>query len=104
APRALTGARVGVRALATDRQIAPVTDAAIRLNFNEPANVHLNFFAEIAFDAAFLFNFLAETVGFVFGKIAYLFIEVDARLIGHDPCALLLETIHRRETDPQAYA
>src|ERR1700731_4332402 len=93
APRTLAGARVGVRTLATDRQIAPMANSAIRLNFDQPANVHLDLFAEIALDAAFLFNFLAQTVGLVFGKIADFFIEVDARLIGELARAFLPDTI-----------
>src|SRR5260370_16333960 len=65
APRTLAGARVGVRPLAPHRQVAAVADPAIRLNFDQPANVHLNLLAEIAFHAAFFFDFLAEMVDFI---------------------------------------
>src|SRR5712664_1063692 len=42
APWTLAGARVGVRALAAHRKIPAMANAAIGLNFNQPANVHLN--------------------------------------------------------------
>src|SRR5262249_12608000 len=72
APRPLAGTRVGVRALPANRQIAPVTNPAIRLNFNQAADVHLNLLAEIAFDAPFLFNGLADVIDFIFRQVAYL--------------------------------
>src|SRR5579862_6831526 len=56
AARTLAGTGVRVRALAANRQVAAMTNSAIRLNFNQAADVHLNLLAEIAFDAAFLFN------------------------------------------------
>src|ERR1700677_573634 len=43
--RTLAGASIGVSALAVHRQVAPMTQAAIALHFNQAANVHLNFFA-----------------------------------------------------------
>src|ERR1700743_2675098 len=81
AARTLTGASVGVRALATNRQIAAMTNAAIGLDFDQPANVHLDLFAEIAFDAAFLLDLVAEAVNFVFREIANLLGGVDVGLL-----------------------
>jgi len=66
-----------------------VADPAVRLNFNQPANVHLNLLAEIAFHAAFFFNFLAEMIDFIFRQIANLLGVVDIRLGGELFCALL---------------
>src|SRR5271168_3009699 len=76
AARTLAGASVGVRALAAHRKIPALADAAIRLDFDEPADVHLDLFAEIAFDAAFFFDFLAKAVDFVFGQVANFFREI----------------------------
>src|SRR5262250_2389788 len=80
APRTLARARIRVRALAADREIAPVTNAAIALNFDKPADVHLDLLAEIAFDAPLLFNGLANAVDFLFGKVADLLEVVNIRL------------------------
>ena len=70
--RALAGARVGVRALAAHRKIPAVANAAIRLNFNQPADIHLDLFAEIAFYPAFLLDGLANVIDFFFGQVANL--------------------------------
>src|SRR5579863_6702647 len=77
AARTLAGASVGVRALATNRQIAAMTNAAIRLNFDQAPNVHLDLFAEISFDAAFLLDLVTEPIDLVFGQIANLFRRVN---------------------------
>src|SRR5208282_4867431 len=59
APRAFSRARVGVRALAAHRKIAPVAHSAVALDVDEPADIHLDLLAEIAFDAALLLDGLA---------------------------------------------
>src|SRR2546425_7309579 len=96
-PRTLAGARVRVRPLAANREIAAVANAAIGLNFDQPADVHLNFLAEIAFHAAFLFDGLTETVDFIFGQITNLFRVIDARLCRESSCALLPNAIDRSQ-------
>src|SRR5579871_6711348 len=102
AARTLTGASVGVGALATNRQIAAMTNAAISLDFNQAANVHLDLFAEIAFDAAFLLDLIAEAVDFVFGEVANLFGGVDVGLFGELTRALLSDAVDRGKPDPQS--
>src|SRR6266849_4420445 len=82
APRTLAGARVGVGALAAHRQVPAVPDPAVGLNFDQPADVHLNLLAEIAFHAAFFFNFLAEVIDFILGQVANLLRVIDIRLGG----------------------
>src|SRR5579872_4148129 len=47
--RALAGARIGVRSLATDRKIAPVAETTIRADFNQPLDVQRGILAKIAF-------------------------------------------------------
>src|SRR5207253_9536518 len=64
-PRTLPRARIGVRALPAHRQVTTVPDATVALDFDEPADVHLDLFAEIAFHAAFGFNRLTQTVHFL---------------------------------------
>src|SRR5260370_31959521 len=102
AARALAGARVGVRALAAHRQVAAVADPAVGLNFDQPADVHLDLLAEIAFHAAFLFDFLAEMVDFIFRQVANLLRVIDIRLGGELHRALLPDAIDRGQPDPKA--
>src|ERR1700683_1812095 len=65
--RTFTRTRVGVRPLPVDRQIAAMANPAVRLNFDQPPDIHLNLFAEIAFHAAFGFDGLAQMIRFVLG-------------------------------------
>src|SRR5260370_24482695 len=97
APWTLTRACVGVRALTANRQIAAMTNAAIGLDFDQPANIHLDLFAEIAFDAAFLLDGLAKFVDFVFGEVADLFRKIHAYLFRELLCSNLSETMNRRQ-------
>jgi len=48
--------------------------SAIRLNFNQPADIHLDLLAEIAFHAAFLFDGLAKMIDFIFGQSRIFFV------------------------------
>src|SRR5580704_12216973 len=102
APRTLPGACVRVRTLSAHWQIAPMPDPAVRLDFNQPADVHLDLFAEIAFHPAFFFNFLAEVVHFIFRQVADLLRVIDARLRGELLRALLPDAIDGRESYPKA--
>src|SRR6266404_834464 len=61
-----------MRALAAYRQIPAMANAAISLNFNQPADIHLDLFAEIALHPAFLLDGLANVIDFLFGQVANL--------------------------------
>src|SRR6266566_1837395 len=102
APRTLAGARVGVRSLAAHRQVPAVPDPAVGLNFDQPADVHLNLLAEIAFHAAFFFDFLAKMIDFIFGQVANLLRVIDARLFRELLGALLPDAVDRGQPDPKA--
>jgi hypothetical protein len=102
APRALAGACVRVRPLAAHRQIPAVPDSAIRLDFDEPSDVHLDLLAEITFHAALLLDRLAQMIDFVFGQIADLFRVIDAGLRRQLLRALLPYAVNRSQPDPQA--
>src|SRR6266404_4758725 len=102
APRPLAGSRVGVRPLAAHRQVPAVPDPTVGLNFDQPADVHLNLLAEIAFHAAFLFDFLAKMVDFIFGQVANLLRVIDARLFRELLRAFLPDAIDRGQPDPKA--
>src|SRR5580692_1353528 len=98
--RSLARAGVRVRALATHRQVAPVAQAAVALNFDQPANVHLDLLAEIAFDAALGFNGLAQLIDFFLGQVLDLLGFVHVRLGAERPRARLPDAVDRREADP----
>src|SRR6266568_2842256 len=102
APRTLAGARVGMRALATHRQVPAVPDPAVRLNFDQTADVHLYLLAEIAFHAAFLLDDLAKMIHFIFRQVTNLFSGIDARLRRDFPRALLPDPVDRGQSDPEA--
>jgi hypothetical protein len=46
-----------------------VTQTTVRLNVNQPLDVHRDVFAQIAFDLAFSLNYLADTVYLVLTQI-----------------------------------
>src|SRR6476620_2232732 len=79
--RAFAGARVGMRALSADRQVAAVAVAAVGTDFDEALDVHRNFLAQIAFHHAFRFNDLADAIDFVFAQILDFLIGIDLGLL-----------------------
>src|SRR6266536_4946489 len=79
--RTLAGASVGVRALSGNRQIAPMPEAAIGADFDEPLDAHRNFLAQIAFDQTFAFNDLADAVDFVLAQVLDLFHGIHLGLV-----------------------
>src|SRR5256712_846302 len=100
--RALAGARIGVRPLAADREVPPVAQPAITLNFNQPANVHLHLFAKIALDAALRFNRLAQAVNLLLREILDLLCAIDLGLFAERTRARLPDPVNRGQADPQA--
>src|SRR6267378_3407051 len=102
APRTLTGACVSMRSLAAHRQVPAVPDPAVGLDFDQPADIHLNLLAEIAFHTAFFFDFLAQMVDFIFRQVANLLCVIDIRLGGELLRALLPDAIDRGQPDPKA--
>src|SRR5882757_7024001 len=101
AARALAGARVGVCALAAHRKIPAMANAAIRLNFNQPADIHLDLFAEIAFHPAFLLDGLTNVVDFLFGQIANLLGVIHTGFRRQLFRALLPDAVDGSQANPQ---
>src|SRR5260370_26760241 len=62
APRSLTGAGVGMSALASNRQAAPMPQAAIGAHLDVTLDIHRDFLAHVAFDRALFFEDLADVV------------------------------------------
>jgi hypothetical protein len=90
-----------VRPLAAHWKIAAMTQPAVRLNFNQAADIHLHLFAEIAFHTSFGFNRRAETRDFVFGQIFDLLCVVNLRFFGERLGALLTDSVNSREANPE---
>jgi hypothetical protein len=88
--------------LTAHRKIAPMPDAAVGLHFDQAADVHLDLLAEIAFHAAFFFNFLAQTVGLVFRQVADLLLEVHVGLFRQTPGASAADAVDGGEAHPKA--
>src|SRR5271168_4977283 len=103
AARTLAGTGIGVCPLAAHRQVTAVADSAVGLNFDQPADVHLDLLAEIAFHAAFLLDGLAEMVDFIFGQVADLFRVIDAGFSGEFFRAFLADAVNRGQTDPETF-
>ena len=68
-----------MRTLSAYRQIAPVPQSAIRLNIDQPLDVHRDFFAQVAFDLAFFLDDLTDTVDLVFAQILDLLERINLR-------------------------
>jgi hypothetical protein len=92
-----------MRALPANGKIAAVPQSAIALNFDQPADVHLDLLAEISFDAAFDFDRLAKTIDFFFGQILDLLRVFHVRLGAQRERARLSNSIDRRQADPNAF-
>src|SRR5262249_12257023 len=82
--------------------VAAMANSAIRLNFNQAADVHLNLLAEIAFDAAFLLDGLPDVIDFILRQVANLFRVIHAGFGGELFRTLLPDAIDRRQPNPEA--
>src|SRR5208282_5325048 len=78
-----------------------MAQAAVALNFDQPADVHLHLLAEIAFHAALGFNRGAQPRHFLLGQVLDLFRRVDVRLFGERTRALLPDPVDGREAHPE---
>src|SRR6202035_617810 len=65
--RSFSRTGIGMGALAVNRQVAPMTQSAVALDFDQSADIHLNLFAQIALHAALGLNLLAKLVDLFFG-------------------------------------
>src|SRR5580698_2428901 len=80
-PRTLAGARVGVGALAVNRQAAAMTQAAVGSHFDQALDVHRSFFAQIAFDRAFGFENGSDLVDLFLCEVGDLGVRIDTGAI-----------------------
>src|SRR5271170_754757 len=68
-----------MRPLTAGRQITAVAQSAIRLNINQPLDVHRDIFAQVAFDLAFFLDDLTDTVDLVLAQVLDLLEGIDLR-------------------------
>ena len=56
----LAGARIRARALSPDWQVAPMAQATVAADLDQPFDVHLHFAAQIAFNLVILRDILTQ--------------------------------------------
>jgi hypothetical protein len=91
-----------VRALAVHREVTAMANAPVGLNFDQAPDIHLNLLAEIAFDAAFLLDDLADVIDFIFRQVANLFGVIDVGLFRDFDGAVLTDAINGGQPNPKA--
>src|SRR5262245_32741080 len=79
--RALARPRVGPRPLAAHRQRPAVTHPAVAADFHQPLDIHRDLLAEVALDAALLFDDAADLPDVVFRQILHPDVRTDAGFV-----------------------
>src|SRR6266851_8546322 len=97
--RTLASASVGMGALTANRQVAAMAESAVRTDLDESLDVHRNVFTQIAFDAAFSLDHLADAIYFILAEILDLFHGVHFRRIQNACSARVADSIDVRERD-----
>src|SRR5947209_11967032 len=97
--RTLASASVGMGALTANRQVATMAESPIRTDLDEALDVHRNILTQIAFNAAFSFDHLADAIYFIFAEILHLFHGVHFRRIQYARSARVADSIDVRERD-----
>src|SRR5258708_15658598 len=77
--RTFTRAGIGVRPLTAHRKIPAMTVSAVRADLDEPFDVHRDFFAQIALNAAFALHDLANAVDLFFVQVLNFLRAFNAR-------------------------
>src|SRR4029453_10193710 len=88
---ALTGARIGVRALAADRKAPAMAKPAVAGEIHQPLDVHRGLTAKVTFDGVLAVNGFTNVQNFLIGQV------LDA-LVGRD-AELLRDLLGRRLAD-----
>src|SRR5579884_582192 len=72
--RSFPRARVGMVALPADRQVSPVAETPVGTDFNQPPDIHGDFFAQVSFHRAFFLQNVPDPVYFILRQIPYFLI------------------------------
>jgi hypothetical protein len=82
-PFSRSGVRTG--ALSADRKAPAVPKPTVTAYVHQPLDVHADICAKITFDGKFPVDYFTNAVELLFGEIADLFIEIDARFRAYLP-------------------
>ena len=97
--RALSRARVGMRALSPDRQSAPMANPPVTPEVHQPLDVHRNFPTQITFGNA-LHDFTAKCIKLSVCQVTHRYIRTDPGRITYLECAGPPDTEDMRQRDP----
>src|SRR5688572_11908959 len=100
AARAFAGAGVGLRALAAHRQVLAVPDAAVAADLHQPLDVLADLLAQVALDAPFVLDHLADPARLVLGEVPHLGGRRHPRLGEDRLCARAPDAVDVRQPDP----
>ena len=79
--RTLSGARVVLRVLSTNRQASPVTDASVAADLGKSLDVHRDLTAKVTFDMIIISDDLSEFPDFIIGQISAAGIGIHTGLL-----------------------
>src|SRR5262245_5890680 len=100
--RTLPRARVGPGALSAHRQPAAMAHAAEAPDFHQPLDVHRDFLAQVAFDAALLLDDPADLAHVVFGQILDAYVGADPGVLQDPVRADAADAVDVGQTDLHA--
>src|SRR5215470_3986929 len=86
--RSLAGARIGVGALAADRQVAAMAQAAVAAEILQPLDVELDLAPQVALDDVVAVDHLTDLQHFLVGELRHPPLRRDVHLV-HDLLGLL---------------
>ena len=92
--RTLAGARVGVRALAADRQALAMTQAPVAAQVHQTLDVHRHFAAEVALDPVVAVDGFADPQDLGVGQLVDAALGRDADLARRSPSRLRPDTMN----------
>src|SRR5262249_43493633 len=100
--RALAGARVGVGALAADREALAVTEAAVATEIHQALDVHGRLAAQVAFDLVVRLDELADLARLVLGEVLGAKLERNLSRVDDVVRGLLADSVDVLEGDHHA--
>src|SRR5207237_1649460 len=100
--RTLARTRIGVRALAANRQTAAVTHSAVAVDLHQPLDVEAGVLAEIALDLSFVRDHLTNLANVILGKVFHPDVAIHGRLLKdvRRPRTADAEDIRQSDFDP----
>src|SRR5580765_6521291 len=97
--RPLARARIRAGPLTTHRQRTAMPHPAVAADFHQPLDVHRDFLAKVAFDAALLFDHPADLSHVVFRQILHADVRADAGFLQNAVRTDSADAVDIRESD-----